>query len=170
MRDYSDQNTDQSKHALLLENFIPYRMNILATLASHNLMRLYRSKYKFGIAEWRVIATLGQFGTATSKTIGEHSQMQKAKVSRAVAVLSRRKIVERKPNKEDLREAFLNLTDHGRSVYAELVPAVLDHEAQLLSVLSEVERVQFRVMLERLTVQAQTLLDAGRKPALGGEA
>ena len=39
-----------------------------------------------------MLVTLGQFGAMTAKAIGAHSHMHKTKVSRAVALLERRKL------------------------------------------------------------------------------
>jgi MarR family len=100
--------------ALKLEEFLPYRLNVCSSLVSHALSRIYADRYKIGVPEWRVLVTLGQFGAMTAKTIGDHSHMHKTKVSRAVALLERRKLVTRRANRADLREAFLSLTAAGR--------------------------------------------------------
>ena len=102
--------------ALKLEEFLPYRLNVCATLVSQALSRIYGERYNIGVSEWRVLVTLGQFGMMTAKAIGIHSHMHKTKVSRAVALLERRKLVTRRANRADLREAFLSLTAAGREV------------------------------------------------------
>ena len=66
----------------------------------------------------------------TAKAIGAHSHMHKTKVSRAVALLERRKLVSRRANRADLREAFLSLTPAGRDIYDELAPIALEFRAQ----------------------------------------
>ena len=109
--------------ALKLEEFLPYRLNVCATLVSHALSRIYVERYRIGVPEWRVLVTLGQFGVMTGKAIGLHSQMHKTKVSRAVALLERRKMVTRRANREDLREAFLSLTPSGEDIYREAAPS-----------------------------------------------
>src|SRR5215468_8685502 len=96
--------------ALKLEEFLPYRLNVCATLVSHALSKIYAERYKIGVPEWRVLVTLGQFGAMTAKAIGTHSHMDKTKVSRAVALLEGRKLVNRRANRADLHEAFLTLT------------------------------------------------------------
>ncbi len=113
-------NADQA--ALKLEEFLPYRLNVCASLVSQALSRIYAERYKIGVPEWRVLVTLGQFGMMTAKAIGIHSHMHKTKVSRAVALLERRKLVARRANRADLREAFLSLTPAGRDIYSELAP------------------------------------------------
>jgi hypothetical protein len=52
---------------LKLEEFLPYRLNVCASLISHALSRIYAERYKIGNPEWRVLVTLGQFGTMTAK-------------------------------------------------------------------------------------------------------
>jgi len=95
---------------LKLEQFLPYRLNVVASLVSQALSRIYADRYGIGVPEWRVLVTLGQYGMMTGKAIGQHSHMHKTKVSRAVALLESRKLVMRRANRADLREAFLALS------------------------------------------------------------
>ena len=101
--------------ALKLDEFLPYRLNVCSSLVTQALSRIYAERYKIGVPEWRVLVTLGEFGMMTAKAIGNHSHMHKTKVSRAVALLERRKLVARRANRADLREAFLSLTPAGRA-------------------------------------------------------
>ena len=73
--------------------FLPYRLNVAASLVSQALSSIYAERYGIGVPEWRVLVTLGEFGIMTGKAIGEHSHMHKTKVSRAVALLEKRKLV-----------------------------------------------------------------------------
>ena len=74
---------------LKLEEFLPYRLNVVASLVSQALSQIYADRYGIGVPEWRVLVTLGQYGMMTGKAIGEHSHMHKTKVSRAVALSKR---------------------------------------------------------------------------------
>ena len=67
-----------------LEQFLPYRLNVVGFFASRALGRIYGAHFGIDIPQWRVIAQLGEFGTLTSRDIGELAQMHKTKVSRAV--------------------------------------------------------------------------------------
>lgn len=137
--------------ALKLEEFLPYRLNVCASLVSHALSRIYTDRYKIGAPEWRVLVTLGQFGMMTAKAIGMHSHMHKTKVSRAVALLERRKLVSRRTNRADLREAFLSLTTAGRDIYIELTPAALDFAHRLLATLDASDRAALDRALQKLS-------------------
>ena len=108
--------------ALKLGEFLPYRLNVCASQVSQALSRICADHCKIGVPEWRVLVTLGEYGLTTAKAIGLHSHMHKTKVSRAVALLERRKLVTRRANRADLREAFLSLTPAGRAIYNDLAP------------------------------------------------
>lgn len=143
---------------LELDSFLPYRLNVLANVVSQALSGIYAERYGLGIPEWRVIATLGQFGSATAKDIGAHSHMHKTKVSRAVASLMRRRLVQRRINRQDLREAFLSLTREGQIVYSDLVPIAQRFAADLSEGFSQQERDQLDLLLTRLTERSRGLL------------
>lgn len=143
--------------ALKLEDFLPYRLNVAASLTSQALSRIYADRYKIGVPEWRILVTLGQFGSMTGKTIGLHSHMHKTKVSRAVALLERRKLIARQANREDLRESFLSLTPSGQAIYNDLAPAALDFARQLLNVVDPADRAALDRALRRISERAADL-------------
>ena len=154
-----------SSTALKLEDFLPYRLNVCATLVSQALSRIYSERYRIGVPEWRVLVTLGQFGAMTGKAIGMHSHMHKTKVSRAVALLEGRKLVARRANRADLREAFLSLTSAGNEIYREAAPIALDFAQQLLEVVDPADRAALDRALQRLTERsAQLTADLAKSP------
>jgi DNA-binding MarR family transcriptional regulator len=142
---------------LRLEEFLPYRLNILASLVSQALSRVYAERYKIGVPEWRVLVTLGQYSVMTGKAIGTHTHMHKTKVSRAVAELERRKLVARRVNRADLRESFLSLTPAGRAIYEELAPGALEFARKLAEVIDPIDRSAFERALQKLTEQSRIL-------------
>ena len=143
--------------ALKLEEFLPYRLNVCAALVSQALSRIYAERYKIGVPEWRVLVTLGEFGMMTAKAIGNHSHMHKTKVSRAVALLERRKLVARRVNRADLREAFLSLTPAGHNIYSDLAPIALDFARQLLDTVDAADRAALDRALKKLTERSAQL-------------
>jgi DNA-binding MarR family transcriptional regulator len=150
-------SVDPDQAALKLEDFLPYRLNVCATLVSQALSRIYSERYKIGVPEWRVLVTLGQFGMMTAKAIGIHSHMHKTKVSRAVALLERRKLVVRRANRADLREAFLSLTPSGRQIYEELAPIALNFARQLLQTVDAADRAALDRAVKNLTERSAQL-------------
>lgn len=143
--------------ALRLEGFLPYRLNVCANLVSQALSSIYSERYNIGVPEWRVLVTLGQFGMMTAKAIGLHSHMHKTKVSRAVATLERRKLVARRANRADLREAFLSLTPAGRDIYSELAPMALIFATQLLEAVEPADREALARAIDKLIERSAQL-------------
>ena len=146
---------------LQLEDFLPHQLNVLSSLVSQALTRVY-GRYGIGIPEWRVLVTLGQFGVMTGKAIGARTHMHKTKVSRAVAQLERRKFLTRRANRADLREAFLSLTPAGRAVYGELAPRAREFTERLSQVVTPPDRAAFDRVVKQLTeCSAKLVGDAG---------
>jgi DNA-binding MarR family transcriptional regulator len=144
--------------ALKLNDFLPYRLNVCASLVSQALSRICADHCKIGVPEWCVLVTLGEYGLMTAKAIGLHSHMHKTKVSRAVALLERRKLVGRRANRADLREAFLSLTPAGREVYNELAPVALDFSRRLMDAVDAPDRAALDRALSKLTDRSAKLV------------
>ncbi len=134
---------------LKLEDFLPHQLNVLSNLVSQALTRVY-GPYGIGIPEWRVLVSLGQFGVMTGKAIGARTHMHKTKVSRAVAHLEQRKLLARRANRDDLREAFLSLTPAGRAVYEELAPRAVEFTDRLYQAVATADRGAFDRAIKQL--------------------
>jgi DNA-binding MarR family transcriptional regulator len=144
--------------ALKLEHFLPYQLNVISSLVSQALSRVYAERYGIGVPEWRVLVTLGQFDVMTAKAIGAHTHMHKTKVSRAVAQMERRRLVTRRPNRDDMREAFLSLTASGRTMYEEVAPHAIDFASRLTDILTRTDREAFNRALQQLTARSAELV------------
>lgn len=116
---------------LELEHFLPYRLNRLADQMSRQLARIYRDQYGLGRPEWRVLATLGQYGVMTASDIAAHSAMHKTKVSRAIAKLERRRWLTRDRDPNDRRFENITLSAGGRAAYDDLIPLMLANQQKL---------------------------------------
>ena len=80
---------------LLLEYFVPFRLNRLAETVSVNLSGIYRNRFGLEIPEWRVLVTVGQREECTAQLVASSTRMHKTRVSRAVASLEARNLVSR---------------------------------------------------------------------------
>jgi len=143
---------------LKLEDFLPYQLMVVASLVSQALSRVYARRYRIGVPEWRVLVTLGQYGVMTGKAVGAHSHMHKTKVSRAVALLEKRKLLMRRSNRADKREAFLSLTAAGRAMYEEVAPHALEFARRLTEILTPADREAFNRAVAKLTDQSAQLV------------
>jgi DNA-binding MarR family transcriptional regulator len=143
--------------ALQLENFLPYRLSILAQLVSESLHDLYAGPYRLSVTEWRVMAVLGRFAPLTASEVGLRAVMDKVAISRAVAGLMKRGLVERATDRADRRRAPLRLSARGRAMHARIVPLALGYQERLYAGLSAGERRQFEALSDRLFAHAKSL-------------
>ena len=135
---------------LELESFLPYRLNRLTDAVSREFSALYRERYGITRPEWRLLATLGQYGTMTATEIGRHSSMHKTKVSRAVTALEKRRWVARETSEADRRVEQLRLTKAGMDAYRDMVPLAKDYERRLEHAISTARFADFDHALGRL--------------------
>lgn len=139
---------------LQLKYFVPFRLNRLATAVSEYLSEIYRDRFGLEVPEWRVLVTVGRRRDCTAQHIVTSTRMHKTRVSRAVAALTGRKLIERAVSASDGREMPLYLTKAGQQLYDELAPLALERERLLLSCLDEKQR---RGLIEGLSVLEESL-------------
>jgi len=140
----------RSPVSLRLSGFVPFRLNRLAAEVSQHLSAVYRARFALEVPEWRVLATVGEQRGCTAQDVAASTRMHKTRVSRAIASLRGRGLLERAPSARDRRELTLRLTRAGRRLYGELVPLALARERALLRSMSPEELRGFRAGLDRL--------------------
>jgi DNA-binding MarR family transcriptional regulator len=143
--------------ALELEKFLPYRLSVLAQLVSESLHDLYAEPFGLTVTQWRVMAALGRFAPLTASEVGQRIVMDKVAVSRAVAGLMKRDLIERATDLSDRRRASLRLSAKGRAMHAQIVPLALNYEAELYLALSPEERETLNGLCDRLFAHAKLL-------------
>ncbi len=131
------------KPVLVLDQFVPYRLNQLASQVSERLSEVYRDRFGLEVPEWRLLVTLGPDHVTNAGFLAESTRMVKSRVSRAMSSLVERGLIERVENQDDRREAVLQLTTAGRKLYNELVPLALAREESLLATMSSGDRTAF---------------------------
>ncbi|MCL7929210.1 MarR family winged helix-turn-helix transcriptional regulator [Halomonas llamarensis] len=126
----------RTRAELDLNQFLPYRLNNLADRISQALETLYAESYALNIAQWRVLAWLSHCDDLTAKKVCAYTNMDKARVSRAIQSLEDRGLIIRTPSQQDQRQHDLQLTDAGQALLNKLVPEAQAWEAQLVETLS----------------------------------
>ena len=146
---------------VVLERFLPYRLNVLASLTSNALAQIYAERFGLSIPAWRVVATLGQYEDRTARDIAAHGVMHKSTVSRAVSALEQRGLIVRRANQDDRREELLALTPEGRDIYEALAPQALAFEERFVSVLTAEEQELLVSLIDRLSGHARSMAPEG---------
>jgi DNA-binding MarR family transcriptional regulator len=150
---------------VVLEDFLPYRLNVLASLTSNALAQIYAERFGLTIPCWRVVATLGQYDGRTARDIAAHGVMHKSTISRAVSALEGRGLIVRRPNQDDRREELLALTPQGQAIYEALAPEALAFEERLVSILTSDEQEALAALVAKLSRHARSLAPAGEGEA-----
>jgi DNA-binding MarR family transcriptional regulator len=141
------------------EDLLLYRIYRLSSVAGAMMVRLCEGSYGITRREWRILALLHGNDGLTPSAMAEKVQLDRARTSRAIGALVKKKLIVRTPAVADRRVAQLAMTTQGKKVYAELMPQVQDINQRILATLTDEESAQFRHSLDRLRVGAQGLYD-----------
>lgn len=139
--------------ALILDDFIPYRLSVTSNVVSDAVARTYRTLFGLSVPEWRLIAVAAEQDGATQTLVGQRTRMDKVTVSRAAMALVDRGLVQR-VGLADRRTHGLALTPEGRELYAQIAPKALELERRLFAGFDEAELAQFVALLRRIEAVA----------------
>lgn len=137
-----------------LEEFLPYRLNMLAQRVSEQLSVIYAERFGLDIPQWRILANLASRGAMTAQAIAAITSSHKSTISRAVQQLEDRGLIRRAVSKDDKRSFALTLTAEGRKLFREILPLVMDFQTRLLASITEAES---RALLKGLAALETTL-------------
>ena len=135
---------------IALEQFLPYRISRLAERASRSLSQVYAERFGITVPQWRVLATLAESPGLTASAVTGLTNLDKVKVSRAVAELLARGLLLRQTSRADRRAAELRLSAAGQRLFGRIAPLARDWEQQLLLGLDAAEQAELFRLLQRL--------------------
>ena len=143
-----------------LDRLFSYRLSVLSNRISQAIAARYARRFGIGVTEWRVIAVLGRYPGLSAGAVAARTAMDKVAVSRAVARLLERGLVERDTHGDDRRRSVLALSRNGQRIYDDIAPLALDLERRLLSRLDRDERAALDALLDKLADGIEHLADA----------
>ncbi|CAM5762506.1 transcriptional regulator [Labrys miyagiensis] len=100
--------------------------------------------------QWAVLAKLAELGTCSQNMLGRLTSMDVATVKGVVERLTRRGLIETRPDAEDRRRLVLFLSDDGRDLYARLAAAARQVSHLTLAPLDKAERDALLILLKKL--------------------
>jgi DNA-binding MarR family transcriptional regulator len=152
------QNDDLELHMrFMLEDFIPYRLAVLAKSVSTAFSKTYTDRFGISIPQWRVMAAIGRKPNCTASGIVGYAAMDKVQVSRAVSALEKIGYLKRQLDVKDKRNSILHFTNRGRKIYHKIVPAGRAFERKLMSVMSAEDIYTLNRLITKLAAQANQL-------------
>ncbi len=137
-------------NTLYLGDFLPYRLAVLSNRISQAIADRYEERFQLSLAEWRVMAVIGEEPELSAGQVADRTAMDKVAVSRAVNKLLDADRIERKFSPEDKRRSVITLSESGQEVYDQVVPIALGYEANIMEKLSEEEHKTLNSLLMKL--------------------
>ena len=150
-----------------LADFLPYLLSVTSNAVSSRVAEAYRARFGLRIAEWRVMAVLGDAGAQTQRDLTTATLMDKVAVNRACKELEDRGLAARTANQRDGRSHHLELTAEGREMHARIMPLAIEIERKLFEGFSDAERETFGRLLANVRAAAGDFDSEGLEGGVG---
>jgi DNA-binding MarR family transcriptional regulator len=133
-----------NEHLAVLLSSVGTRLNRGATA-------YYRTAWNLSMVEWRLLIVLKDTESLNVGELSEAADLDKAAVSRSIALLEERKLVSVEQTRTRGRAAIATLTDEGRKLSEKLFQVSLEREALLFKYFTPSDKEQLNVLLRQLT-------------------
>lgn len=134
-----------------------YRLAKLASASGRLVTRLCEGQYGITRREWGVLMWLAQQPGLPPSALAERLELDRARISRAIASLLAKGLVHRHAQPGNRRQAVLQLTDAGRQLHQTLFPQIREINLRMLAPLAPAAAEQLHATLALLQQQAEQL-------------
>jgi DNA-binding MarR family transcriptional regulator len=147
-----DSETDPAtaQRRMHLQDWLPFRLFMVATRSGDLLANLYGPHYGINRAEWRTLAVVANYPACSAKEIRTFGDMDQFTVSRAIGRLVELGFASRLVNDSDRRQACVALTERGYAVFDHVAELAMEIEGNLLDGLTEAEKAALMGILTKL--------------------
>lgn len=142
---------------LKLADSFSQQLGVTARRVAQLFAGQYAAQCGLNPAEWRVLAVIAEQGTVSPSVVSAASDMDKVRVSRAVASLVQRGLVKQATDTRDGRVRQLSLTRKGATAHATAEPLTRKLESALAEGMSKADFAALRKALAMLDAQAARL-------------
>lgn len=140
-----------------LNGYFPYFLGTISNRWTNASSKEYLKRFGIGIGEWRVLASVHSFGSASANEVAGQMSMDAGAVSRAVAKLLRQGYLATVQGKFSGRTKPLELTPSGTTLYDRIRRLALAREQILLGVLSPAERETLLKLMRKVHARIDRL-------------
>lgn len=137
-----------------LEQYLPYRLTVIASHLSAKLASQYKKQYGISIPEWRVLLNVAYSENVSVRDIEKRVSLEKSKVSRAASKLEAKGYLTKRVDHNDRRLLKLVITDQGVALLNELIPLAQAFQSELNTILGDQEET-LHLALDRLGEQEE---------------
>ena len=150
-----------SPKALDLENYAVAYLTWIANKVSSSASVIYRKRFGVGVTDWRIMALLAVEPWIPAGRISEVIGFDRAVISRSVAFMQERGLVETRFQDNNMRRQFIALTKKGLELHDQIVDVAREREEFLLADLTDQERRAGIRLLEKIHARAAQLTKVG---------
>lgn len=139
-----------------MKRLLPFLLAHAAESVSNDLAQIYNTVYGLTRPEWRILVALNRSGPALSRDLAPLTALDKVQISRGVARLFDKKLIEKQIVPSDGRARMLKATEAGQSLYQEIIPKIEHRVDELFDDISPGQREELRHTLIRLAERANS--------------
>ena len=143
--------TDTDPHAdTLPTSFLTFRLAQVHNQLNAQANAILKGNADVSLTEWRIILLLSELGNTTASQIVQLSRMDKGQVSKGVASLVRKSYVATRPDDQDQRKVFLDVTAEGQALLARILPLMKRRQERLTRAISPSDREYLYDILQKI--------------------
>lgn len=132
------------------EEFLLFRLSSVSRRVAAACANVYLTEFGLSVAEWRLMAQIGRFGSISAKDVAEKISMDRVSISRAAAKCLAEGLIQEKPSLTDRRSKALSFTPKGRALYKRVIPRACELANLIEAGLTKAEAKMLKALLEKL--------------------
>ncbi|GGC47098.1 MarR family winged helix-turn-helix transcriptional regulator [Chelatococcus reniformis] len=123
-----------------LDRYVPALLAFLANKLAKTATTTYQRRFKVNVTEWRILSLLAIEPAIPAARICHVIGFDKGPVSRTLAALQGKGLVDVTVDPGDARRRLISLTDAGTALHDRIILVALERERRLLSCLTAEQR------------------------------
>jgi len=148
----NDTPSKRPQHdGMLAQEHIAVLMSNIGVRLHRGATAYYRGAFDLGMTEWRLLMVLNSTQSLNVGELSGAADLDKAAVSRSLALLEERKLISVEQTRTRGRAAIAKLTAEGRKLSEKLLKVSREREARLFKNFSRADREHLKVLLEQLS-------------------
>jgi DNA-binding MarR family transcriptional regulator len=137
---------------ILGQEHIAVLLSSVGTRLNRGATAYYRAAWNLSMVEWRLLIVLKDTEFLNVGELSEAADLDKAAVSRSLALLQDRKLVSVEQTRTRGRAAIAKLTAEGRKLSEKLLRVSREREALLFKYFTPADKEHLNVLLRQLTL------------------
>jgi DNA-binding MarR family transcriptional regulator len=151
----------RAEQVLDLDRYVPALITFIANKLSRSATVVYQKRFAVNVTEWRILSLLAIEPEISAARICHVIGFDKGPVSRTLAGMEERGLINIRADREDGRTHSISLTAKGYTTHDQVIAVALERERRLLSCLSKPERETLIGLLLRVHGNLDAVKGAG---------